>query len=141
MTGSVLILLAVAALVHLFSLDVSELNDDPGPHIVPGLAAAGLGMSGLAMVVRPGPSGVSRAGTQRHLTAGFLAVVVGYVGLLGVVGYYIATPAFIITAFWLFSTRTERVVLPAVITAALVTVAVGLIFNAGLGVVLPEGVF
>ncbi|MEQ3553495.1 tripartite tricarboxylate transporter TctB family protein [Pseudonocardia nematodicida] len=146
-SGLVMGALGAAAIVHLAGLEASGLTGDPGPRMIPGIAAVGLVLTGLALLLRPEPVTVASPGAappgddNRRLTAQLLLIIVGYVALLTVAGYFIATPLFILAGFWLLSRPGEKILVPAAVTAAVVTAGVGLIFAVGLDIVLPEGMF
>lgn len=133
--GAVIVVAAMAAAHVAGHFRVAFLTDPIGPRAFPWLASGLLLLGGVLMLVRPAESPAWPQATTRTrivvAVAGFLA----YAGLLAPIGFIAATTLLLSVLALVFGGRIG----PALTAAALLSVAMWLLFVQALGVPLPIG--
>ena len=139
--GAVLLAIGAGGVIAASQFNVRTFNNDPGPKLFPMLACAILVICGLGLLLRHAareqpaiPSGEWQRGL---VMAGLL---VGYALGLWLVGFHIATLAGSFALYWVIAGPERRNALHGAVYAALLTLAVHLIFKTMLGAFLPHGI-
>ena len=138
--GIALVLVAVLCIWQIEMTTPLELESDPGPLLFPRIAAIGLLLCGLGVVLSAKKEKLSKK--LFNLQAAVLvAALIGYVILLDILGFLISTLLFVAFSVWWLSRDGEKKLVPALVAAVLVAGAVYYGFTEMFNVVLPRGVF
>jgi putative tricarboxylic transport membrane protein len=131
--GGLLILLAAGVAWHAQTLVVPFAADPVGPRVFPTIVAAVLGLSGLALVIRPGPV-VAEFGAWPRAVAIALASLV-YPLLLQPLGFVPATALLCFVSALAFKGKPVGAAVAAIITA----IAFFILLDRLLDLPLPRG--
>jgi putative tricarboxylic transport membrane protein len=131
--GGIFILIAAAALGHAYTLAVPFAADPVGPRVFPMIVATTLGLSGIAICVRPGQITLE-FGDWRRVIA-ILAAAIIYPFLLVPLGFITATALLCFVSALAFRARA----LPAAISASVTAVFFFVMLDMLLDLPLPRG--
>jgi len=138
--GIAFVLVAVFCLWQIETTAPVELESDPGPLLFPRIAAIGLLICGLGVILAAKKEKISRK--LFNLQAAVLfAGLIGYVILLYILGFLVSTLLFVAFSVWWLSRDGEKKLVPSLVAAVLVAGAVYYGFTEMFNVVLPRGVF
>lgn len=139
-----LLIFAVWYLLTALTLPASTLANDPGPAVFPAFGAVIVIICSILILLRKYDKKPEASYTKKQWgkVGIMLGMFVGYLILLAVLGFIIATPIALIVISYLFTDEGVKVAIwKRILFAVVVTGLIYLIFNQILNMLLPRGMF
>lgn len=143
--GIALIVFGAFMLYQAFTMEFPVFPNDPGPVLMPKILGIGLLICGAGLLVWPKSEAAEAKrkeeskfdeGSKRMAVIGSALIL--YIFLMKFIGFLISTVLFMAFVIWfLDDAKSKKTVVLSVVSSIIVSGGIYLIFNNGLGIILP----